>query len=297
MGIQIATMNRMNLLCFIYVNRVFRGFTVVSLFTALLCPATSYAEDYELFNSGIQNPSYNEIVEKLHPGDRISFSNGKWFSILDMKKHGNTTLILQISEVLAIRIPLKLGKFASQFSGDSIDFRSYINMFYRGNRNLVRLGVATVKVFDYLPGEYVVVNKLDIQFTFEDFIYGKIFLNQDQKMRLLDSFYNWVESTGTVTYIGDFNESQVGFDLKSQSWILFDNTDVVHSVGSFRRHNRIPRSMPVHENTFIGDHMLFYPRANSIFSKDEIQKVYDEISSRISTARKKPPICAKLFTG
>lgn len=234
-------------------------------------PWLAIAEQFVLFDKhGSQIEAYDKIVQSLRKGDRIVFSDGVEYLILNILGNGNTTKILEVENGKALRIPLKKGRFINQIGQEGLLYREYIDEFEKGWRSTNSKGVRIVHLYpnEYKAGERVVVEAINVGFTLEDFLWNRNTLNLDSEAieAVNKQVIEWFSSTFRFTYLGDFNESQVLYDLKTQKFILGDITGHNIDVVSFMIRNKI-QHFPI-ENILVSEDLTrMYPREleNQIF--------------------------------
>ncbi len=243
----------------------------------IISPAA--AERFILFDErGAQVETYDAIVQRLRNGDRVVFSDGVEYSILGVLGNGNTTKILKIEGGKALRIPLKSGRFINEMGQEGPLYRDFINEFEMGWRSANANGVKIIHFYpyEYRAGERAVVDAIDVAFTLEDFLWKRNTLNLDTVSieAVTKEVVEWFSSTFKYTYLGDFNESQVLFDLRTRKFILGDITGHNVDVVSFMIRNEI-RHLPV-ENILVREDLTqAYP-----------DKLDDQIFEAIETARR-----------
>lgn len=184
----------------------------------LLAAAPLKAADFVLYDSnGSAHPKYDEITDRLGPGDTITFSNGKSFTIKRFLGQGNTAKIFETSEGIALRIAKSRH---AQILGRN--HQEWLTDYLRAAQFLKSKGLPVPIVYhdNSLPGEYVSVELLKIDFNLAD--YAKIRSQLDNETRaMIDTrFEEFAAQTWAFIDVGDmFNEQIVFSDGK---WIFLD---------------------------------------------------------------------------
>lgn len=225
------------------------------------------AEDYVLFRATAEidrmwssdpDPAYDHTVTQLKAGDRITFSNGKTFEIDGLLGQGNTSLILGVkgNPPQALRIPQGISWFARSndsqgrrlvltgavgnpslygepYSRDFYHLRSFVDFMIEGYPELIAHGVDTVEIYDSLPGEYVLVERLPpTSLPLRPFLMQREgdahFEERAQKL------VTFARKTADFSSIGDFNDSQLLYNPERRRWVLADWTQK-HIAVDFRQ--------------------------------------------------------------
>ena len=103
------------------------------------------AAEYQLFSTvreiSVPNPNYQEIVQGLKPGDKVSFSDGTVVELGEKVGGGNTAAVYRVAtdDSLIIRIPCPSEKMKSLTA-----VRAAINTYASGNIPLLQLGADVV---------------------------------------------------------------------------------------------------------------------------------------------------------
>lgn len=251
------------------------------LFLAAAPTLGNAAESHTLFLAGgVAVRNYDQIVASIKPNDQLRFTNGKVFRVKGALGKGNTTLVIETEEGLALRVPLRAGAFMDPISYEETPYSDFINKYRIGSRRLQRMGIEMPRIIDSLPSEYVLVEKVAVKFRLDQLLQGEVSLSRAELEEALSKLKSWAKQLWTVTYIGDFNESQVVYDGKR--WILVDTTDGHHSVKSFMRRNKMTE-IPW-EHAFISE-WGERPTPNAVFNEAEIDKLYSDLSRVIFEER------------
>lgn len=160
--------------------------------------------------------NYDQIVENLYPGDEVEFTNGKKIRIGKFIGSGVFTRVFEVdgnpSQVL--RIPLK---------SNSCDM---MNAFLEGQKKLLDSGGPVVKNFDFLPGEFAVVERIRTKgtqpFDFYDFLRPKSQVPKDLKQKMSEAAIEFAREMAKYDYISDFKRAQVLFDEVEGKWKIAD---------------------------------------------------------------------------
>jgi len=251
------------------------------------------AATYQLFESPRRPHSqYNDFVKKITKGDVVIFSNGRKFKITEVLGPKGVSLILKTDANKVLRIPIEIGFFRSPFNSNSVSYQEFIDMFGRGYPLLQQEGVVMVKQYDWQSREYVEVEYVSVQFTLDQFLEGKIPVDLATRAKILGRLYQWMRGTWNLTYIADFNESQVAYD--GERWVLLDFAEGVHTVQSFMQLNglkEIPR-----ETIFDRDDNLYTTEPSVVFSAKQIERIYRNFSRVIYRERlKRFSVCSRFL--
>lgn len=203
-------------------------FSRLLLVLTLLGPswATALAAEVRLYSSrGVQAADYADQLSELKAGDNLMFSNRREYTFESFLGHGSTTqLVLADRGTRVLRLPLKPG-FYDGVEGP-MPYTDFLRLYLTGWQRLRNSGIAVVNVNarESDPTEYLVVERLDLRFTLEEFLSGK----QDahpEAARAREALVDFGASTWRLAAIGDFRPDQVGWD--GTRWVLFDFTDHV----------------------------------------------------------------------
>jgi hypothetical protein len=172
---------------------------------------TVSAEFYELFQNGRQHPNYNEIVERVAPGDTLAFSDGCAYRIDGEVIRTKYTVIMPVSAARILRVARGNGERAAEY------FISYL----RGYPSLLNDGIAVPAPFNR-TFEYICQERIAVKFLLADLIVGV----NTGKRRVYDEPLLWTRlrefllSTYRYSEIGDFNSRQLAWD--GERWVLLD---------------------------------------------------------------------------
>lgn len=181
---------------------------------------SAHAEFYQLYdsNTGRAVDGYATILSNLKEGDVISFTNQKRFKIKKFLGSGNTTMILELegSPPRAIRLPKNSGSHSKEFT-----YGELLDSFVKGARYLEENAVPSVKIHESLAQEYAIVDKVNVDFTFGEFLKNNDISESDRK-KMIEEFYSFAKKTARLEKIGDFHPGQLVYDGKK--WIVLDWT-------------------------------------------------------------------------
>lgn len=234
-----------------------------------------------LFQRGEQVENYNRIIHSLKKNDILTFSNGKSFQIKRILGHGNTTLILETVQGQALRIPLRKGTFRRY------SYTRYIDAFYEGYER-IKDSVRVTKVYDYLPGEYLLVEKVDSQFSLLDFLEGHTSVSSDHKKRIIVLLFKWAQTTKDFVTIGDFGEEQLVFNGKE--WVLVD----ISGKGETVEEQKKSKNFTIDKNIFKIANQYILPEDSSQFSTEELNEIYHSLEAAIIEARYQSTNCRQI---
>lgn len=167
---------------------------------------------------GTPAPEFEKRVENLQSGDRVLFSNGKEFVLGERLGCGTTTCIHALKDFpkLAIRIPKSL----SRVNGEKCP--EHLTHFIESGQQLLRHKVPIVPIYNsFLKGEYVIVEKLDLAFSLEDFLYDLKDLPRVTLEAATAELIKFARASRDFRRIGDFHKLQLQFTKQGQ-WKLLD---------------------------------------------------------------------------
>ncbi len=146
----------------------------------------------------------------------LRFGDGKEFKVYEVlseRNPGTMTIIIDIGGGKALRIPRLISDFIlAEFNG-----------FLQAYQVLEATGIHCVKVYPELslPGQYYIVDKLDIRFSLTSFLNGTSGLTQEEYQIALERFLKFAESTYLFRSIGDFMERNIAY-TQTGEWIFLD---------------------------------------------------------------------------
>lgn len=204
------------------------------------------AEDYVLFEARgkpVAWETYNDIVEKLGPGDTIQFSDGKRFEVREILGGRAQNLVIDIGDGRVLRIPSRVLPMRAM-SGGTLS----IALFFKGYLELKAAGVRVARVFEEesLPPEYVVEEKVPVEFLLSQFEKGEIPLDPERRKLVEDKLVEFAKATWLYETIGDFDGTQLAWT--GSEWVLIDWNDqhfyakAAGSLNTFRRAD-LPRPL------------------------------------------------------
>jgi len=196
---------------------------------------TARAETYTLFSEqNLIAENYEIFLSKLVPGDIIRFSDGNSFTITEIltkKGFGNNDIILGIGDGKVIRIPKYKRAISSKLllqaaNISTIDFTWSVRETVLGYRELAETGIPHVKVYLHESVnffEYVILDKVEVEFTLREFLTGNTNgIDLFKRQRLLNKLMEFAQHTSGYSTIGDFGASQIVWN--GREWILLDWT-------------------------------------------------------------------------
>jgi len=208
------------------------------LYLAQVTYKPCWSEEISLFNSGkAYHRDYNRIVAELSrmEGDAeyfkkrslsLCFSNKKCWPIKNVLGSGNTTVILDVGNGKVIRVAKRVGTFSEFYF-----FSDYIRMFAKGYEALAQQKVRVPHLFlaeSNIP-EYVLVEKIDTDFTLFDLTRGKTRHKKEippaVREKAWKKFIDFAESTWPFGRLSDFHGKQISYSEKTGEWTLFDWAD------------------------------------------------------------------------
>jgi hypothetical protein len=77
-------------------------------------------------------------------------------------------------------------------------------------------------VFEYSPGEFVLVEKINIVFTLKDLLMEKIQIDKNNEIEMMRSLAEFSRSIRYFRVIGDFHVGQVAYS--GTEWLILDSS-------------------------------------------------------------------------
>jgi len=184
---------------------------------------------------------YEALVKNLTPGDELAFEDGNRFEFISHVGHGGTCNILKVraltgpdkGKIMALRIPIS-GELLSQaqhwdannthlpfnapenrytFSTYIQDTSEYLDLF-------ARAGIGP-KAYLQSPGQYIALDLIDVKFTLDDFLSGKISLAPEEESTAEDALVFFERKIAGIQGIKDIGQpGNLVFD--GTRWILVD---------------------------------------------------------------------------
>jgi hypothetical protein len=189
-----------------------------------------HAKEVVLFENGRQVADYGAKLVDLEVSDVLVFDQGRRYQFQAVLGRGNTTHVLQVLRLgrtppkpTALRIPLKLGGMPGDGSG-LLPYSSFINFFIEGAGNLQKAGLIP-EVCDSAEGQWVEVEKINIDSTFTDFLERKPNISADLIKTMESDFTDrFARSLAPFEAIGDLFVHQI---VWSQGrWLILDFTGI-----------------------------------------------------------------------
>jgi len=178
-------------------------------------------------NSWSKEVLLNQVVNEekmLELDDTIILDEQNTASFKKFLGKGNTTRVYEViynGETQALRVPKSQGRF-NTFS----KYGDYIDAFYLGHNALDVQGVNIPKIEKYKAQRYLIVEKLNLENSFElkDFFFNKDNIDSaiynDAKEKLVE----FMVEISSFKEIKDFHLGQVAYSPKDKKWILIDWT-------------------------------------------------------------------------
>ncbi|MGZ3769162.1 MAG: hypothetical protein ACXVCP_06625 [Bdellovibrio sp.] len=190
-------------------------------------PASPKRELIKLYSENVPIKKYTESLLKIKAGDTISFDQETQFTVKSVLGNGDTTIIFDIGKNKALRVPIRVN--AQQGDAETKPVQ-LLNDFLNSNLGLRAVGANVVKVYpeESRKGRFIVTEKVDVQFTLEDFLEKQL----DQAAFLEDQLVLFATSFWAVKNLGDFSPRQIAWDGKK--WILLDYGYSADYIESFR---------------------------------------------------------------
>lgn len=204
----------------------------------LLTPPAFGAAAIELFSGGLPVPGYSKLLNRLSvKGGTVRFSDGTEVKIIKKLGQGGTTAVYLSDDGTAVRIPAP---------GDIVSNMQMLFAFADQHRLLRENGVLIPDIIRMSPVvsnlpenrglsrklglEYVVVEKLEIEFLFSDWLRRLtslgVPLNQLQgrlPREEWSALLKFARSTWKFAFIPDLKPENIAWT--GDKWILFDWTD------------------------------------------------------------------------
>lgn len=187
---------------------------VVCLFL-IASTSTLLARDVHLFSSmGVQSESYNTDVQDVAPGDVLVFSDGSRKKVVRPINHGNTTMIFELENGRALRVPLASGMFGRD------TYQDFLNSYYFGAQRLADAHTPVVKLFDVLPNEYIETELLTFHFTYDEFLSNSLKIPAGQRDKIFAELIEFAGRTAHLISVEDLHEGNIAYT--QHGWLLVD---------------------------------------------------------------------------
>lgn len=215
---------------------------IISFFNTnviLLASNSAHAPaNYKLFTApGIASANYAEIAEnimngQITKGSTLELSNGKKYTIEKYLGAGNLSIIISFKDeqnnLKALRIPKGIGTVPN-FLGK--DYQKELNNYYHAFENLntmpVKYPVVEVDQKQFLKGEALVQDVLNIQFTYEEYKEYRedggekdLALDETTKKKVDQALLDFIKETASITFIMDLHGDQIIYN--GEKWIILD---------------------------------------------------------------------------
>lgn len=212
--------------------------TALSLIFSLLLAGTAAGEPIPLFSGGRPVPGFSKLLNRISlKPETVRFSDGTEITLVKKLGRGGTTVVYLSAEGNAVRIPAPENPVANMHMLHSFaDQHDLLRDNDITVPDIVRAGPPVTDLPEdrapsRRPGrEYVVVEKLEIDFLLSDWIQG--IMNQRIPLRNLEktlprrewnALLKFARSTWRFAFIADLKPENIGW--VGDKWLLFDWTD------------------------------------------------------------------------
>lgn len=175
-------------------------------------------EKIQFFSHGAPAQNYGYLLSRLKyaaPGTVLDFGDGDTLTFSRYINSGGTHVIIENDEGLAIRIPIYNPQ--AHWGTDPLSFVT-------AHADLESAGIKVVglNLQKSRPPKFLAVDRLKILFTLEDLKYEdqRLQLTRAERSLAIKRLIDFARSTWSYESLGDFNETQLGFD--GNQWVLFD---------------------------------------------------------------------------
>lgn len=192
----------------------------IYLFVTILVCFNLWAEDYPLFNNkGEALPNYDNVVTSLKHGDRLFFSDGKYFTFLRLLGNGKNTLVLEVAELpgKALRVALKTSSFR------------YIDTYVQGDISLSTENIPHVKLYANYSNQYAIVEKIEKPFLNFDEMIDKLssidpkdIAEQEKASSIAKKLSDFLIKLSLFYSSNDMTPDNLIYDIKAERWVLLD---------------------------------------------------------------------------
>lgn len=181
------------------------------VFFAFTTTLSSLARDIFLFTAPhTPSPTYDPDVRSLKEEDVLIFSDGKRFTFKKNLGNGAATFVVETKEGMALRIP----KHATVVSSMNSYWKAYQDM--QGLRLPMVVAVET----ESQPPEYILVKKVDVKHTLNDWLKAKKIFSPKEEKAMKDDLIRLGKKMWPLSRIGDFHAKQLAWTGKN--WVLLD---------------------------------------------------------------------------
>jgi len=184
---------------------------------------SSWGKDVVLFDpeTGKRAENYDELVRKIDKGDRLVFSDGYSGTVEKLLGKGATTKVFQVEyegKKVALRIPPSTGNLRTIPKS----YFEYINETIEGYPPLVQAEVPVPKIIRAKPSEYVLVEKVEFNFTLGDFLRSPSKISDLERDKASKALMLFARKVANLDSIGDFHVEQLVYSPQKNQWTLLD---------------------------------------------------------------------------
>lgn len=180
---------------------------------ALLSLSIALGKDVILYENGKQVAEYESRLNSIAPGDDLLFSGDRKIKVVKKLGLGGSSQIFETSDGQAIRLT-KYFREGSYFNG-------YLSAALKLQKSDM-LYLPQLFDRDSAVKEFLLVEKVDVKFTMEDFLKGK-FESDLSKAQLENKIVDFAETTAQMDTVRDFKPANIIWD--GVQWRLLDFDD------------------------------------------------------------------------
>ncbi len=181
------------------------------------------------FHSQRQKPKYNTLIHDVQPDAHLVIQNSEndyvEFKILNYLGHGATTRIFEVAVVSGISIPAKSAAlrlpYRNGVASHLTSYSEFIDFFIEGVPLLAKADLIP-KVYDGKPGKYVLLEKIDIKFSLEEYLLERHGSASDVSSREYYELILFAKKMAPFSRINDIRADQIVFD--GNRWVLIDHS-------------------------------------------------------------------------
>jgi len=179
--------------------------------------------------------NYAEVLFATKPGDVLRFGDGEEFVVQKMLGFGETTIIFDIGDGWALRVPMYNGKQYVSY-GSNTQSTTLLNDFINSYVGLKAAGIPVVEMdlTRSRHNKFAVVKKVDIKFMLSDM--NSQNLSKKEREEIRKKLVEFAAKFWPVQYIGDFAPRQIAYT--GTEWILLDYGVITKYISKFsnKRH-------------------------------------------------------------
>ncbi|MFT6067873.1 MAG: hypothetical protein ACJAT2_001216 [Bacteriovoracaceae bacterium] len=185
----------------------------ILMLIALVSLSTLIAKEVVLYENAKQVPDYEARLKSIAPGDELIFSDNQRLTIVKKLGQGGSSQIFETSTGKAVRLT-NYYRTGSYFNG-------YLSAALKLQKSDFLL---LPELFDRQSNikEYLLVEKVDVLFTMEDFLKGN-YQSDLSKTQLESKIFDFAETTAQLDTIRDFKPANIVWD--GDQWRLLDFDD------------------------------------------------------------------------